>query len=874
MKKTRSTKSIRPKHAPPVAISAKTRRKSSKPDPVELPPTTAQVRTLENGLEVIVQEDHAHPLACVQVWIRAGSVQEEKWIGAGLAHLVEHMLFKGTERRTAAEISQAIQERGGYVNAFTSFNRTVYWIDGLSEQVDGYLDVLADMVQHSKFDAAELTREMDVIRREMSMYDDDPSSVVQELMQATAFRRHPLRHPIIGHRAVFDQVRREDVVGFVSRQYVPNNCFVVITGAVDAEAAFAMAEKHFGSWERRPYEPVLLPDEPRQQGARENRKTFNTEITRVASGWQIPGDAHEDKAALDVLAFLLGSGRSSRLFQELRERRGIAHSVWSGAWTTAECGIFAAEAECDPADLPKVREAMDAVITGMQKRGPSAAELQKAVSSTLAAQLRSLLTTRGQAMSLGQGWLAMGSLEYGRLYLERVRALTPKRIREIACRYLNSETRSIAIVEPESAVKSVANGVKQAKSDKIERFTLVNGLTLIVGENPRLPLVSLRAQFLAGVPVETESNAGVTQMTAQMLMKGTKRRSAEQIATELEGRGGSIHAVGDAHRLIVAAEVMRGDESAGLDLVSDLLLNATLPVAALEQVRKRQSASLREEMEDPLTVALRRCRREIFSGVPYARTALGTEQSIRAMKIADCRATLDAHVRTGNGVISVFGDVRAADIRRIVEKAFARLPRGNRSEAAKKDFATKGKPGAWDMKLDKEQAVLVVGFRTCGLLHPDTAALTLLDDACSDMGSRLFNRLREELGLAYYVGTQAFGAMGAGAFYFYIGTEAGKMELAEKEMMAQIADMAAHGLTGEEIKRAKTSWRSNWLRAQQGNTAMADATGWDDLNGQGYLNYRDLPALMDAVTAEQLRDTAAKYFQSNAAYVVRVLPGK
>lgn len=839
---------------------------------IELPPSHAEVRTLDNGLEVILQADHSHPLASVQVWVKAGSLHEEKWLGAGLAHLVEHMMFKGTKRRSAQEISQAIQERGGCVNAFTSFNRTVYWIDGLAEHVDGYLEVLADMARHSKLDADELAREMDVIRREMAMDNDDPGSAAQHLMQATAFRQHPLRHPIIGHREIFDQVQQHDVLAFVQRHYVPNNCFVVIVGDIDAEAAFENVKKRLGDWPRRPYEPVILPDEPRQQSSRRARKTFATELTRLAFGWPIPGDAHEDKPALDVLAFLLGSGRSSRLYQQLREKQGVAHSVWAGAWAARECGLFHVEIECDPPDAAAAENSALNVIARIAQKGPTAGELEKAVRSTLGSQLRSLSATRGQAMSLGHGWLMDGSLDQARLYLQAVEKLTPRMIQQVASRYLDPHRLSTVTVEPAGAQPPAPKHSLEGKCESIERFMLPNGLTLIVGRNAKLPLISMRAQFLAGVPVETDATAGATQVTAQMLMMGTRKRSAEELATALENRGGGIIAQGDVHRLYLGAEVMRGDEALGLDLLADLALHPLLPRDKLDQIKKRQIAAIREEQEDPLTVALRLCRRKVFAGVPFARTALGTVESVQKLTTDDCRDLLTQHVTGANGVISVFGDVDIGQIHKWAARAFAGLPKGSRRALRAREFDARSAPGQWEQRMDKEQAVIVIGFRTAGLLDPDTHALSLIDEACSDMGSRLFNRIREELGLAYYVGAQAFSAMGAGAFYFYVGTEPDKIDLAQQEMMHQIEDLAANGLTAEELKRAKTTWRSSWLRAQQGNTALADGTGWDELNGLGFSHFERLPAIIDQVSTADVQRVAAKYFGSARAFTVRVMP--
>lgn len=848
------------------------RSPSSKSSALSVPSLDASVTTLPNGLELIVREDHAHPLVSVQVWIKAGSMHEEQHTGAGIAHCVEHMLFKGTEKRDPAQIAQGIQALGGYVNAYTSFNRTVYWIDGLAEHADGYLDILADMIRHSKFDKDELAREKDVIRREMAMDHDDPGSTIQHLLQGTAFRQHPLRHPIIGHREVFDQISRADVVGFVQRHYVPNNAFIVIAGDVDAAAILETVRSHFGDWKRRAFDPVQLPDEPRQQGRRFAARNFATELTRIAVGWQVPGENHADKPALDVLGFLLGSGRSSRLYQELREKKSLAHYVWAGAWCAPECGLFSVEAECNPSDAAKLQEGIREVIAQMKKSGPRHAELEKAVRATLSGQMRTLSTVKGQAGSLGNGWLLSGSLDYQRQFLAAVTALTPERIRDVARLYLTDDAFSTVLVGPEVETAGQPQSSTDSSRPDIKRFKLKNGLTLLVGENPRLPLVSVRTSFLAGVLAETDATAGVTMISAQMLLKGTKRRAAAQIASELENRGGSLQCSADAHRFMLGADVMRGDETGALDLLADLILNPALPQAQLADVKKRQIASIIEEKEDPLTVAMRKARREIFAGQPFHRTALGSEATVAALKLTDCRNMLRASFATGNGVVSVFGDVKASEVKAQVEKAFAKLPRGNRQIALAREYHASSKPAAWTEHLDKEQAVIVVGFRTVGLEDRDVHALNLIDEACSDMGSRLFNRIREELGLAYYVGAQNFAAMGAGAFYFYVGTDPKKVKLAEKELMAQINDLAANGLHTDEIDRARVTWRSSWLRAQQGNTGMADICAWNEVNGLGWDHFQKLPGIIADISSKEIQRVAAKYFGEKKAFIVRVFP--
>jgi zinc protease len=841
--------------------------------PAASQPSPVTVHTLDNGFEILVREEHSHPLASVQVWVRCGSIHEETWTGAGLAHLCEHMLFKGTPSRSAQQISQEIQSLGGSVNAYTSFNRTVYYIDGLAENAEGYMDILADMVQRSKFDPDELKREMDVIRREMAMDNDDANSALQHLLQSTAYKAHPLRHPIIGHRAVFDAVGHADLLAFVKRHYSPNNCFLVVTGDVSCTSVIAAAKRLFGDWQRQPYAPVLLPAEPPQITQRHARRTFATDITRVCVGWHIPGEGHEDKAALDVLAFLLGSGRSSRMYAELRSKLGIAHSVYAGAWAGADCGFFSMDAECDPPDAERCLNAIHSVLATIKTKGPTVSELDKAVRSTVAHQYRSQVSTKGLAASLGHSWITAASTDLASRYLERIKALTPAAIKAVANRYCTATGSNTIIVEPEAATATAATARKAEPAQprsKVERITLKNGLTLLLGHNPRLPLISIRAGFMAGVLAESDEHAGVTKLAAAMLTKGTKKRSAAEIANVLESRGGSLIATADAHRITLGAELVKGDEALAFQLLSDIATNSTLPKDQLTTLQKSQVASIREEAEDPLTVALRRARAELFQGTPFQRTALGSETSVRSITPAIVKKHLTHHMQGHNGVVSVFGDFDPKAIRKHVETAFGKLPAGSRKFTDLEALPSQVKPQELDLQLDKEQAALVIGYRTVGLQHPDSYVLSLIDEACSDMGSRLFNRIREELGLAYYVGAQSFMAYAAGGFYFYVGTDPKKLKQAQTEMMKLIADLTKKGLQADELERAKTTWKARWLSSQQGNGALADAYGWDELNGRGIAHFDQLPAKISSITQADTKAASHRYLQAKSAVIVRV----
>src|SRR5438876_5386297 len=219
------------------------------------PPVTAQKWVLPNGLTIIVQTDRSAPVASVQAWCGTGSVDEGRHLGAGLSHILEHMLFKGTKTRTTNEIARTVQDQGGYINAYTSFDRTVYWIDVPKEGVASALDVLADAMMNSTLSPEEYAKEQEVIRREFAMGNDDPDRVMGQLMFKTAYQRHPYRLPVIGEIQIFDQLKQQDVMEYYRTRYVPNNLTFIVVGDVDAGEVYQQLAKYFSAYPARSLAP-------------------------------------------------------------------------------------------------------------------------------------------------------------------------------------------------------------------------------------------------------------------------------------------------------------------------------------------------------------------------------------------------------------------------------------------------------------------------------------------------------------------------------------------------------------------------------------------------------------------------------------------
>ena len=828
------------------------------------PAVTATTSTLPNGLGIIVQEDRSAPVASVQVWIETGSIHEDRHLGAGISHLLEHMLFKGTPTRGASEFAQRIQAAGGYINAYTSFDRTVYWIDIPAKGVATALDLLSDAVMNSTLPPDEYVKEQEVIRREFAMGNDDPDRVASQTLFATAFREHPYRHPIIGHLDVFNALSRDEVMAYYKARYVPNNMFFVVVGDVDAAAVRAQLAEIFAKHPRVSLPPVFIPAEPAQLGRREAHTEFATELTRLHLTWHIPSAAHPDIPALDVAAMVLGSGRSSRLYKKLREDLALVHSADAWCYAPGQCGLFGVDAILDPAHRPAVEAEFHRLIADLRDGGVTERELAKARKASLSHQLQSVTTMRGRASDLGSNWLLARNLDFSRDYLDAVQRVTADDLRRVLATHLTDRNLTVVSVNPTGSLAQAGAAAAVRTAGDIQKFDLPNGLRLLVREDPRLPLVSMCASFKAGLLAETAADNGITRLLARVLVKGTHTRTAEQLADEIEELGGALGSDAGNNSLSVSVSVMRPDLRAGLGLLADVLLHATLPEKALAREKDAQLAGIKAEDEEITVIARHLLRENLFGAHPYGLRGSGTPESVARLTRDDLLAFRDRHLCARNGVLAIFGDVRADEIRALVEDALAPLPAGEPA------FTTVPEPPALpasrevELIEEKEQAVLMVGFPGIDIHSPDSAALDLLDEACSDLGSRLFLRIREEMGLAYFVGSSHLSGLARGMFVFYLGTDPAKLADVKAALHDEIAKLARDGLTAEEVSRAREKSLGQMEIRHQSNGAFAYQAALNELYGLGHSYHLTQRRQLEALTTEQVAAAARRYFQQPA----------
>ena len=828
---------------------------------ITFPPSTAQKWTLPNGLTIIVQADRSAPVASVQAWCGTGSIDEGRHLGAGLSHILEHMLFKGTKNRSTNAIAQSVQDQGGYINAYTSFDRTVYWIDVPKEGVVSALDILADAVMNSTLPPEEYRKEQEVIRREFAMGYDDPDRMMGQLMFKTAYQRHPYRLPVIGEIQIFDQLRQEDVLEYYRTRYVPNNLTFVVVGDVDAGQVYRQLEQYFAAYPARSLEPVYIPREPSQQGRREVNEEFATELTRLALAWHVPEITHPDVPALDLLSTILGDGRSSRLYRKVREEAGLVFGISAFSYTPGDPGLLGVDATLEPENRVAAEGLILQIIAELQQHGATAEELAKAKKISLGHSLGSLTTMRGQASDLGSNWFVTRNLNFTRDYLEAMQKVTLEDIQRVARHYLVEDNLTVVSLNPRGTLAAKTTAATTLSAGGVVKFELSNGLRLLVREDARLPLVSMVAVFRGGLLAETPETNGITRLMAKVLVKGTQSRTGEQISETIEAVGGSLGSDAGNNSFSISLDVTQPDLRLGAELLCDVLLHATMPEKAVAREKEVQLAGLRDEEEQLTTVARNILRAALFGAHPYALRVKGTPATVARLRQEDLRAFRDRHVVAKNGVISVFGNVQAAEVKRMFEEMLAGMKPGELALTGAMRPRSLAQTIAVEEVKDKTQAVLMVGYRGVDMFSPDRYALELIDEASSDLGSRFFVRIREEMGLAYFVGASQMQGLVPGLFAFYLGTDPDKLESVKAALLDEIRKLATSGLTSEELARAKKKLIGQQRIANQSNDSFGYMAALDELYGLGFDHHQKLEEGIRSITTDDIKRVAAKYFQ-------------
>jgi zinc protease len=854
--------------------------------PASSQPLPVRRHRLANGLTLLVRRDPSAPVVAIVTFVSAGYFDETDDV-VGIAHVLEHMFFKGTPNRGVGEIAKQTKALGGYLNAGTIYDHTSYYTVLPSSAFAKGLEIQADAYARSLIDSEELRRELEVIIEEAKRKADNPGAVATETLYELLHDRHRIRRWRIGREAGLRNLTADAVRKFYRDYYHPGNTVLSIVGDVDPDAVIAEAESLYGALPAGTVERSRGSHEEGRAGFRYRELSGDILQTQIAVGWRAPGTLHPDAPALDLLASVLSAGRASRLFRAVRDR-ALASSVGAYHYTPTDLGVFVVTAEAKPETSADALRAIWDQLRRVREGEISEHEVERARRIYESRWIRQLEDMEGQATFLAS-WEALGDWRAGDRYLESVMHLTARDLTAVAREWLPESDAGVLVYRPASspalatdapAMRSLLSqggiaaidasaAVPRAEAINPARARFVReeagvrvyegpgAIPILVRIKPGAPLAHLGLFVTGGAAEEPAEQAGLTLLMARTAARASERRSSLRVAEEAELLGGSIAAsvAGDSFGWTISVPSKNLAES--LELLADVVQHPAFPDDVLEMERAAAIASVVATRDDMYRYPLRLASSAAYAGHPYGTPAMGTERSLPGISREDVARWHRGKVREGATLNAVVADGNADAIASLVAGAFTGLRHGP---------ATAPSSPSWPATAievieprDRAQSAIAMLYPGPGRLDRDRFAASLIGGIASGLGGRFFDELREKRSLCYTVHTFLSERWKGGAFVAYIATSPDKEDAARSGLLEEFRKLREDGVTAEELDRAQTyAIGVHQIRMQSGGAVLGEIA--DAFMFGRLAELDEVDANIRSVTRDDIRRVAAGYF--------------
>ena len=900
--------------ASPAKATAQTGTKppGAKPASLDVPQLKFEKYQLENGLEVILSEDHRLPMVAVNLWYHVGPANELPG-RTGFAHLFEHMMFEGSRHVPGSSHFHYLEAAGASdINGTTDFDRTNYFETLPSNQLELALWLESDRMGYlpDKLDQANLSNQQDVVRNERRQsVENAPYGVVEEGLFHQLFpKEHPYYGEVIGSHLDIQSAKLEDVRNFFKLYYAPNNASLAIVGDFDPEKARELVNKYFGPLKRGEDVPKIKAHTPAITSERHAVIHDNVQLPRVYMGWLTspifkPGDAEADLAAT-----ILGGGKSSRLYKKLVYEKQIAQDVAVNQQSLILGSVFEVQATAKSGVKPEdLEKAINAELDAFRKDGPTAAELTRArnvIESRIIAGLETLGGFGGVADRLNSYNHYLGTPDFLTADIGRYESATTESIQAFVQGQLNGRQHAVIYglpgqqdlgpevatpkAEPKDPSKNNGEAVnpdaewrkdapKAGPASALhlpvpEKFKLANGLTVLYSERPGLPLVAANLVLLAGSGVNPVDRPGLASMTARMLQQGTTTRSALQIADRAAELGATLNSGAGTDTTGISTRSLSRNFPEALELLGDVALHPNFPQAEIERVRSERLTGIVQEKDEPFALATRVLSAALYGARhTYGFPDSGTTESVKAISREDLLHFWQQNYFPDNAALIVTGNIKLAVLKPLLEKQFGAWTAGRSAPAAP------GSPESTDAKLilvdrpGAPQTTLVCFSMGLARSTPDYVPVEVMN---TDLGglfsSRINMNLREAHGYTYGAGSGFVYHRAPGPFFAFSDVRTDVTAPATSEVLNELRRMRETEMTPAELLLSKDSIaRSLPGRFERGTDAAASFAELFtyDLPLDYYSN---LPDRINAVTIEQAQSMAQKYIHPDKMIVLAV----
>ena len=853
---------------------------------------TPEIRceALPNGLTVLLCESQIAPVAEIQLWAKVGSADERPF-ESGLAHFHEHMLFKGTECRAVGDVAGDIEGAGGRINAFTSFDVTCYHATLPSDKLEAGVDVLTDALLHSTFVPEEIDREIEVVLEEIRRSEDSPTQVLGQAVFAECYREHPYRAPILGTRESVESFNRERIQAFYERWYTPENLLAVAVGDFDAARLIEQLTAAFQDRPRGNVERSRAAEPPQDE-----RRIVLCEqpFERVNMELAYPGVALSDPdcAIIDLLAFILGNSESSRLNRNVKEHDGLVDRIDAYSYTPMDPGMTSVSIGTD------AKRALDSIAAAVREierlrvEAVSVEELERARINFLASEHFERESVTGMAQKLGSFHTTAGDYREEARYLERIRNATPEDLLRVARQHLMPERMTVGAVLAEAGAArldhasieaAIARGTEQTTrgfavparqpmQHEIHSYEMINGAQLYVMPRRSVPVVAARAAFIGGTLAEDETNAGITNFLSSTWLRGTSSHSTADFARTAENLAADIDGFSGRNSLGATLECPVEALDSTLELFSEMLLEPAFDREEIERERSDTLAAIVRREDHLAQLAYLLFADTHFQSHPYRLPTLGSAESVRRFDADLLRAHHARLIRGENMAIAVVGDVDPDRVAARFSARLATIPSGGFEAPCPSLEDAPREIREAELRKDRAQAHLVIGFRGLTVADSDRFALEVVVQLLAGQGGRLFLELRDRRSLAYAVSAHNTEGIAPGYFTVYIATAPEKLDEARAGMLEELEKLVQQAPSDEELERAKRYLIGNHAIGLQRNAAHAGLISLNARYGLGPDADHKFPEQVAAVGKEEVLQVVRRIINLNAYTLAVVHP--
>ena len=831
------------------------------------------VYKLNNGQIVVLQEVKTNPIVTIDTWIKTGSINENDE-NNGVSHFLEHLFFKGSTNHAPGEFDKILENKGALTNAATSKDFTHYYITIPSKDFDLALEMHSDMLLHPLIPRKELEKERKVVIEEIMKDANSPQTLVYDNLVKMLYTNHPYKRKVIGTSDIISTIHRDKIMEYYNDYYNPSNMVTVVVGDIDSATVLEKIKKDFNAEYKKPIKCVY----PKEQILNSQKKTIahaDIQSAYMLIGFRSTKVDDKDSYALDVLSTILGDGRSSVFYRNIKETKQLANSISATNTGFKDDGIFYISTNFAPEKCEKLQNAIFEEIINIQKNGVTAEQIQLAKNIIERNTYYDRESISNIASEIGYTYVTTDDIKYYETYLENIKKVTPDEVKRVANKYLGIEKSAVSILLPEKSKEVKISNITPAPAKLVsenkttQKYELANGATLLLTPNEINDIIGISI-FSKGGEL-TEKKSGTAEVTASAMSKGTKKYSSVEYAKVLEDNGIKIVPSAGSDKLSITVLTTKNEYDKTLELLNEVINNATLDDYEIEKVKNDKLNAIKKSKDVPLNIAIDNYKTHIFENTPYSNSNAVLEKSLPKISYADVKAYYDTAFYPQNIVISINGNV---DKEKTIEE-FTKIFSGKKGE--KFDYSKHSIPQLCTGKKittqvkDLKTDWIIMGWQTAGVLQrKDYATLQVIDSLLgTGMSSRLFKNLRDKDGLAYQLGSQYAPNVLRGAFIVYIGTNPENLDYAQKRMKEEVFRLKKEFVGSKELQEAKDKLLGHYIIGQETNLDKAMTLGWFEASNRGYQFDEQYKNLINSVTESDIIDVANKYFNDN--YVLSIV---